>query len=162
MSSAALRELQIAALPAAIGSFAIVYSNIVNMKSMGTIRYADKSKEVHPYKPWTDDSASAEPHFRAFKACQNGTEWTVYCLPALWIYVMYTPSIPVVGTYLSWAGLVLALGFAYYNVEYVKAYTVSAQARIAPFSKRTMFFRFIAYGAMAGMASCTASAMGLF
>lgn len=104
MSVAALRSLATAALPTAIGTIAIVYSNIINMGVMGKIRYADK-KPVHPYKPWEDKGDKSEAHFRAFKACQNGTEWTVYMLPCAWLYGLYTPLIPKIGLYVSWFGV---------------------------------------------------------
>jgi hypothetical protein len=52
-------------LPAAGGSFAIVYSTITGMLAMSKIRYA-KDKFEHPYKPWKDDDAKG---FRAYKVC---------------------------------------------------------------------------------------------
>ena len=115
MTTVALRELATAMLPAALGSIAVVYSNIINIGLMSKIRYADK-QPVHPYKPWDDKGDKADQHFRAFKACQNGTEWTVYMLPCVGLYGLYTPLIPKVGLYVSWFGLVLSIAFAYYNV----------------------------------------------
>ena len=156
-TSDVLRELQIAILPAAIGTIGSVYSNIINMGLMGKIRYADKSKEVHPYKPWEDKSETAQPHFRGFKACQNGTEWTVYVLPVLWLYVLYTPAIPLVGRYLPWTGAGLGLAFGYFNTKYVEGYIVSADARIKQFSRRTLVMRILFYGTLAGLAATGAS-----
>ena len=85
------------------------HRNATHKGIMGKVRYAEKSKEVHPYKPWADKSDSAEPHFRAFKACQNCTEWTVYVLPVLWLYALYVPAIPVVGKFLPWSTSILGL-----------------------------------------------------
>jgi predicted outer membrane lipoprotein len=160
MATAALRDLQKALLPAAVGSIAMVYSNIVNMGVMGKIRYADKSKEVHPYKPWDDKSASAERHFRAFKGCQNGVEWTVYGLPVLWLYVIYTPAIPHVGKLLPWTGAVLACAFAYFNTLYVEGYAESADDRIPPFRRRTMAIRGLLYGTAVGILATLATTSG--
>jgi hypothetical protein len=109
MAASAIRELQAAFLPAAVGTCGIVYSNVKCMLDMGKIRYADKEKQVHPYKPWNDKSDTAEPHFRAFKGCQNVTEWTVYTLPILWLFVLYSPAVPKIGAFLPWAGAGAAL-----------------------------------------------------
>ena len=162
MASAALRELQLAVLPAAIGTIGVVYSNIVAMGIMGKVRYAEKSKEVHPYKPWADKSDSAEPHFRAFKACQNCTEWTVYVLPVLWLYALYVPAIPVVGKFLPWSTSILGLAFGHFNTKYVEGYIVSAEGRLKPFYRRTLVMRCLFYGTLAGLASAGAAAFGLF
>ena len=163
MAASAMRELQLACLPAAIGTIGAVYSNITNMRAMSKVRYAapGSRKEVHPYKPWADDRVDAEPHFRAFKACQNGTEWTVYVVPVLWLYVLYTPAIPYVGTSLSWAGALLGLAFGYFNVKYVEGYTVSADQRLKPFYLRTMTIRALFYGAGAGIVASVAQALGV-
>ena len=161
MATSALRELQMAFMPAAIGTVAVIYSNIVNMGIMGKIRYADK-QPVHPYKPWADQGDKAEPHFRAFKACQNGTEWTVYVVPTIWLYTLYTPAIPVIGKYLPWVGVLLSLGVAYYNIQYVKGYIESADGRMPGFKKRTQFVRGLFYGTIGGIICAVASAFGLF
>jgi len=161
MATSALRDLQKALLPAAVGSLAIVYSNIANMFAMGKIRYAIKDKEVHPYKPWADDSPNAEAHFRAYKAFENGIEWTVLSIPILWFYVIYTPALPHVGKFLPWTGTVLAAVFSYYNQKYLEGYAVSAAERLPPFKTRTMAVKYLLYGACAGMASSLASTCGL-
>ena len=78
---------------------------------MGKIRYAKKDFQ-HPYKPWSDDHNDKEgKHYRGFKACQNCVEWTVYTVPSLWLFVLYTPALevvpkvgPVVAPYLPLAG----------------------------------------------------------
>jgi len=150
-----------ATLPAAVGSLAIVYSNIANIFAMGKIRYAIKDKEVHPYKPWADDSPNAEAHFRAYKAFENGIEWTVLSLPLLWFYVIYTPALPHVGKFLPWTGTVLAAAFSYYNIKYLEGYVASAAERIPPFKTRTTAVKCLLYGACAGMASCLATTTGL-
>ena len=164
MMTSALGELQLAALPAAIGTTAIVYSNIIAMKLMGKVRYDASTKgeqEVHPYKPWADTRSDSEPHFRAFKACQNVTEWTVYSVPTLWLYVLYPPAIPAVGFSLSCCGALLGLGLGLVNVQYVKGYTMSADARIPPFKRRAMMMRVLFYGSIAGMVCSAAGALGL-
>ena len=57
----ALNELQIALLPAAIGTCAIIYSTISGIFVVSKIRYADKDFK-HPFKPWLDShSASMQP-----------------------------------------------------------------------------------------------------
>ena len=163
MPTLVLQEVQLALLPAALGTFAIVYSNIQCMMSMGSIRYAKSEEEkakIHPYKPWDDKSDTAEPHFRAFKACQNVTEWTVYTIPTLFLYVLYVPAVPVLGSFryrgvlaLPWTGLLFALAIAHFNLKYVEGYTTSADARIPAFKRRTWLFRLLAYGSVVGMLS---------
>ena len=145
MASTAIRDLQYALLPAAIGSIAAIYSNISCMGIMGKIRYADKDVQVHPYKPWADKAEKAEPHFRGFKACQNCTEWTVYTVPLIIFATLYAPTIPVAGVYLHWAPAILGCGFGYYNIEYTKGYIHSAEGRIPGFSRRTMCVRGLFY-----------------
>ena len=161
MAGSAMRELQLACLPAAIGTIGVVYSNITNMRLMSKVRYAGPAgRDVHPYKPWADDAVDAEPHFRAFKACQNGVEWTVYAVPVLWLYVLYTPAIPYVGTLLSWAGAALGLAFGYFNVRYVEGYIVSSEQRLKPFYQRTRTIRALFYGAGAGIVASVVQALG--
>ena len=161
MAATAIRELQKAVLPAAIGSVAMLYSNVANMFAMGKIRYATKDKEVHPYKPWEDSAPNAEAHFRAYKAFENGMEWTVLALPMLWLYVIYTPSLPHVGKFLPWTGTLLAAAFGYYNTKYLEGYAQSAEARIPPFKARTTSIKYLFFGASAGMAACLATTCGL-
>lgn len=152
--SPALLELQCALLPAAIGTVQIVWSNFENMFSMNKVRYdTDKTAEIHPYKPWADEREDAEAHLRAFKACQNGAEWSGYALPILWLYVLYTPAVPFVGKLAPWAGAVLATAFARFNVRYVKAYIASAEARVAPFTRRTWAFNCLFMGFVVGAVS---------
>ena len=46
------------------------------------------------------DTDKEGSHYRGFKACQNGVEWTIYTLPCLWLNVLYAPALeimPVVG-----------------------------------------------------------------
>ena len=47
------------------------------------------------------------------------------------------------------------------NVAYVDAYTISAEARIKPFSRRTAAVRALFYGTLAGLAASAASACGI-
>ena len=120
MATAALRELQVAFLPAAIGTVGVIYSNILGWGVMGKVRYVEAGKQVHPYKPWEDKSDTADAHFRAFKACQNGVEWTTFTVPLLFLFNLYTPSIPYIGAYAPLAAAVLGLAFGYYNVQYIE------------------------------------------
>jgi len=161
MTTAALRDLQKAVLPAAVGTLAILYSNVTNMMGMGKVRYATKDKEVHPYKPWADDAPNAEAHFRAYKAFENGMEWTLLAVPTLWIYVIFTPALPHVGKFLPWTGTVLAGVFAFYNVKYLEGYTESAAARLPPFKSRTAALKYLFYGACIGMTASLATTCGL-
>ena len=87
-------------------------SNVLCMYTLNKIRYAERSGPVHPYRPWADTAKNADAHYRAYKACQNVLEWTVYSLPLLWLYVLYTPAIPRIGRALSWFGAVLGLALA--------------------------------------------------
>ena len=145
MATSAIRELQSLLMPAAVGTVAIVYSNIANMMTMGKIRYADKQATVHPYKPWADKGDKAEPHFRAFKACQNGYEWTIYAVPLLCFSALYAPaicSVPVVGKLfdqyrLRWLNAVFGVAFGYFNTTYVSGYIRSADDRMPGFTGRT-------------------------
>ena len=84
-------------------------------------RYAEEGKEVHPYKPWADADTKAEQHYRAYKACQNSVEWTVYMVPCSVLHAIYSPAIPVVGKYAPWCGTAFALLWAAGNTEYVRA-----------------------------------------
>lgn len=92
---------------------------------MGKIRYAKKDFQ-HPYKPWSDDHNDKEgKHYRGFKACQNCVEWTVYTVPSLWLFVLYTPALevvpkvgPVVAPYLPLAGGAAAMVYSYFNVKH--------------------------------------------
>merc|ERR1711918_228796 len=104
-------------------------------------------------KPWADDSEKADQHFRAYKATQNVLEWTVYYLPVITFYNLYSPAIPVVGPYLPWSGAVLSLLYAHANVTYVKGYIKSAEDRMPGFKRRTMVFRALFYVSVAGMAA---------
>jgi hypothetical protein len=90
-NTAQLDALQLVCLPAALGTFAIVYSSITGMMAMSKIRYAKEEKFEHPYQPWKEDDPRG---FRAFKAFGNMLEWTVFSVPCLWLYVLYTPAIP--------------------------------------------------------------------
>jgi hypothetical protein len=161
MATTAIRDLQLALLPAAIGSFATIYSNVQAMMIMGKIRYADKEAKVHPYKPWTDKGDKADAHFRAFKACQNGTEWTVYSVPITILLGLYSPTIPVVGQHLYWAPALLGCGFAYFNGEYVQGYIKSADDRIPGFKGRTLCFRGLAYLLIASLGCALAQKYNL-
>jgi len=162
MTMSAMREMQLAFLPAALGTIPVVYANIQAMGIMGKVRYADRSKEVHPYRPWADEREDAEPHFRAFKACQNVTEWTVYIVPLIWMFVLYTPAIPVIGRYVAWCAAPLGLAIGYYFIKYIEGYIVSAEGRLQPFYKRARCVRLLFYGALAGIIACAASTAGLF
>jgi hypothetical protein len=114
---ASVKEMQHLLLPAAAGTFAIVYSTITGMLAMSKVRYG-KDKFDHPYKPWKD---SDEKGFRAFKAFGNQIEWTVLTVPCLWSYVLYSPAFPYVGKYGPLSGFLLALGYAYFNQAYAPA-----------------------------------------
>ena len=120
LMATAIRELQVAFLPAGLGAVAVIYSNILGWSVMGAVRYSEKGKEVHPYKPWNDKSDQADAHFRSFKATQNGMEWTVLVTPVLFLYHLYASAIPVVGAYLYWSTAVLGVAFGYFNVQYIK------------------------------------------
>lgn len=161
MATTAIRELQMAALPAAVGTVAILYSNVANMFAMGKFRYANKGVEVHPYKPWSDTTPNAEEHFRAYKAFENGMEWTVIAVPALWLYVLYTPAVPHVGKFLPWTGALLAAAFAYYNTKYLEGYAQSVEARLPPFKARTNALMVLFTGALASMAASFLTTIGI-
>lgn len=161
MATTAIRELQMAALPAAVGTVAILYSNLANMFAMGKFRYANKGVEVHPYKPWSDTTPNAEEHFRAYKAFENGMEWTVIAVPALWLYVLYTPAVPHVGKFLPWTGALLAAAFAYYNTKYLEGYAQSVEARLPPFKARTNALMVLFTGALASMAASFLTTIGI-
>ena len=160
MATTAIRELQMAALPAAVGTVAILYSNVANMFAMGKFRYANKGVEVHPYKPWSDTTPNAEEHFRAYKAFENGMEWTVIAVPALWLYVLYTPAVPHVGKFLPWTGALLAAAFAHYNTKYLEGYAQSAEARLPPFKARTQALKVLFIGALASMGASFLTTIG--
>ena len=119
---------------------------------MGKVRYVEKGKQVHPYKPWDDKADNADMHFRAFKACQNGVEWTTFAVPLLFLFNLYTPAVPFIGAYAPWGAALLGLAFGYYNVEYIKGYIKSADDRMPGFKMRTLCFRGIFYGFVAGAA----------
>ena len=135
---------------------------------MGKIRYAKKDFQ-HPYKPWSDDHNDKEgKHYRGFKACQNCVEWTVYTVPSLWLFVLYTPALevvpkvgPVVAPYLPLAGGAAAMVYSYFNVKYVEGYMESAEGRLKPFYARTNAFRFLIYGAFVGIGASLADHTGL-
>ena len=158
---------------------------------MGKIRYAKKDFQ-HPYKPWSDDHNDKEgKHYRGFKACQNCVEWTVYTVPSLWLYVLYTPALevvpkvgPVVAPYLPLAGGAAAMVYSYFNVKhaltlartrhpqcgpsnavrvcrYVEGYMESAEGRLKPFYARTNAFKFLIYGAFVGIGASLADHTGL-
>ena len=82
-------------------------------------------------------------------------------MPVLFIYTLYVPAIPVVGTYMPWTAALLGLAWGHFNVKYVEGYTESADGRMYGFRKRTQVFRLLAYGALAGMAASGATAVGL-
>jgi hypothetical protein len=165
MATSALRELQMACMPAAIGTIAAIYSNIKVMGILGKIRYADKDVEVHPYKPWADKSEMAEAHFRAYKASVNCVEWTGYFVPLLWLYAIYAPALPlppIALTAIHWSGALLGLAFGYQNVKYVEGYTQSASARVGPFRRRTNVVKLALGAACLGLAATGSRALGLF
>lgn len=165
-----LKGLQLSLLPAAIGVSAVVFSNIQCMTVLGELRYSDGQK-VHPYRPWADKAATADPHFRGYKACMNVLEWTVYYVPMLFLYVIYTPALPVVGRVtipgtpdlllLPWCGAVGGLAFANLNVKYVKGYMNSVEGRLKPFYRRTNVFKLTVYLTFAGIAASVADVAGL-
>ena len=167
MATSAIRELQMACLPVAIGSAAAIFSNLVIMKKVGEVRYTDKSVEVHPYKPWTDKSPQADAHFRAFKASTNCTEWTGYFIPLLWLYALYLPAIASLGlpsllaTVLHWSPALLGIGFASCNLKYVDGYIQSAKGRIPGFTRRLNCFLFTFAGLVIGVAVVGARSAGL-
>lgn len=71
--SFALYELQQICLPAAVGTIAIIYSTILGIFKVSSIRYADKDF-AHPYTPWEKAHQDKDgAHYRGFKACQNST-----------------------------------------------------------------------------------------
>jgi hypothetical protein len=149
-------------MPAAIGTISAIYSNIIVMGVLGKVRYADKSIEVHPYKPWADKSEMAEPHFRAYKASVNCVEWTGYFIPLLWLYAIYVPALPlppVAAMALHWSGALLGLAFGYQNVQYVTGYTQSASARLGPFRRRANVIRFALGATCFGLAAAALRAL---
>ena len=153
-------DLQLSLMPAALGTVAIVYSNVLCMYTLNKIRYAERSGPVHPYRPWADTAKNADAHYRAYKACQNVLEWTVYSLPLLWLYVLYTPTIPRIGRALSWFGAVLGLALARFNATYAEAYAESADARVKPFYQRIRIFQILFLGFVAGAGASVARALG--
>ena len=161
MASSALSELQVAFLPAALGAVAVMYSNILGWGVLGKIRYAEKGKQVHPYKPWDDKSDQADAHFRGFKATQNAMEWTVLVTPVIFLYQLYCSAIPVVGAYLYWSAAVLGLAFGYLNVQYIKGYIKSADDRLPPFKMRANVLRIVFFGFLAGAASSALKQYGV-
>mmetsp|Transcript_6670 Transcript_6670/g.21404 ORF Transcript_6670/g.21404 Transcript_6670/m.21404 type:complete len:167 (-) Transcript_6670:136-636(-) len=165
MATSALRELQMACVPAAIGTISAIYSNIMVMGIVGKVRYADKSVQVHPYKPWSDTSEMAEAHFRAYKASINCIEWTGYFVPLLWLYAIYVPALPlppVAVTALHWSGALLGLAFGHQNVKYVEGYTQSASARLGPFRRRANIIRLALGATCLGLAATASRALGVF
>mmetsp|Transcript_68061 Transcript_68061/g.116966 ORF Transcript_68061/g.116966 Transcript_68061/m.116966 type:complete len:83 (+) Transcript_68061:180-428(+) len=78
----------------------------------------------------------------------------------LWIYVIYTPSFPVVGKYMGWSGCALSLFYAYFNAKYTPAYMEAAKNRVGPFSKRTLAFKGIAFGALGGLSFSALQGLG--
>ncbi len=154
-------DLQLSLMPAALGTVAVVYSNVLCMYTLNKIRYAERSGPVHPYRPWADTAKNADAHYRAYKACQNVLEWTVYSLPLLWLYVLYTPAIPRIGRALSWFGAVLGLALARFNAAYAEAYAGSADARVKPFYRRIRIFQVLFLGFVAGAGASAARALGL-
>ena len=106
---------------------------------MGKIRYAKKDFQ-HPYKPWSDDHNDKEgKHYRGFKACQNCVEWTVYTVPSLWLFVLYTPALevvpkvgPVVAPYLPLAGGAAAMVYSYFNVKHELPACTSQPSAVLP------------------------------
>jgi hypothetical protein len=83
-------------------------------------------------------------------------------VPLLWVFVIYTPSFPVVGKYMGWTGGALALIYSYFNSKYTPAYMESAEARLGPFKKRTLAFKGIAFGAFGGVAFSALQSLGFF
>eukprot|EP00729_Bicosta_minor_P000725 gene725-24697_t len=157
----AVQQLQELMMPAALSTVAVVYSNIHVMGYMNKIRYAEEGKEVHPYKPWADADTKAEQHYRAYKACQNSVEWTVYMVPCSVLHAIYSPAIPIVGKYAPWCGTAFALLWAAGNTEYVKGYIVSAKDRLGGFKKRTLALRLTMYTMLLGVACSAAKTQGL-
>jgi hypothetical protein len=74
--------------------------------------------------------------------------------------VIYTPSLPVVGKYMGWTGGALSLFYSISNAQYVPAYMECAQGRLGPFKRRTLAFKGIAFGAVAGMGFSIARELG--
>jgi hypothetical protein len=107
----------------------------------------------HPYKPWTlkEGDEHDESHFRVFKASENVTEWTNYSLPLVWMGVLFGSEIPVVGAFAPWVVCGMGLVMAKKNVDYVKAYSLSAEKRIPDFQARTNMFKGLLAMSVVGM-----------
>jgi hypothetical protein len=151
-----LTALQQLLLPAAASTTFVVLSCVYGMLDVNKVRYNKETgagaKFEHPYKPWLDDHNDKEGrHYRGYKACQNTLEWAIYTIPMIWCWAIYNPSIPVVGKHMGWFLVTKSAGYAYFNFQYVKGYQESSKGRMRPFRARTVLFRVIAFGAMAGI-----------
>ena len=163
-----LSEIQRALLPAAVGTSAIIGSSIQGMMINGKVRYSNKTFS-HPYKPWIEDHNDKEgKHYRGFKACQNCVEWTVYAVPSLWLFTLYSPALsiipklgPVVAPWLPLIGGCASLVYSHFNMKYVEGYMESTEGRLKPFKYRTMMLKLLLYGSFLGISASRLENSGL-
>lgn len=88
-------------------------------------------------------------------------------MPCLWLFTLYAPALsivptvgPIVAPHLPAAGGVAALAYSLFNKQYVEGYMESAEGRLAPFYRRTHCFKFLIYGAIAGIIASAVQASG--
>lgn len=163
-ASSVASELQTLLLPAAVATIAVVLSCVQGMLHVNTVRYAKDgagSGFEHPYKPWLDSHNDSEGrHYRGYKASQNTLEWALYVLPMIWLWAIYNPALPWVGEFTGAILVALSFLYSFFNYQYVAAYMESSKGRMQPFRRRTMCFRFIAFGAMGGVAYAVRGSSG--
>ena len=82
--------------------------------------------------------------------------------------MLYAPALeavpvlgPAVAPWLPLAAGGAALAYAWYNVQYVQGYMSSAEGRLGPFKARTACFKFLIFGAFAGIGTSLAAHTGL-
>jgi len=110
----------------------------------------------HPYKPWQsvakEHAEGAEAAYRAFRAYENSKEWAVLTIPSLWIFSVYASALPFVSpTVGAVTTASLAAVYCVGDKLYASGYGESAEGRMKGFKIRTLAFRGIAYGAIAGV-----------
>lgn len=76
----------------------------------------------------------------------------MYTVPAVWLFHVFSPSIPFIGIYLPWVGCAVGILYSHFNMQYVKAYSTDAAQRIGPFHRRTNCFKFLMFGAIFAIA----------
>eukprot|EP01094_Clydonella_sp_ATCC50884_P016305 TRINITY_DN27091_c0_g1_i1.p3 TRINITY_DN27091_c0_g1~~TRINITY_DN27091_c0_g1_i1.p3 ORF type:complete len:168 (+),score=73.04 TRINITY_DN27091_c0_g1_i1:63-566(+) len=165
----ALTEAQALFLPVSLGTIAMIFSYVWSIFVMNKPRYALKEFK-HPYAPW--QAGQDDPQvYRGWKASENQREWLAITIPFAWIFALYAPTLdcltafiplplPALGSVVvEWSILAASLVWAHANLEYMKGYMESTEARVPPFHLRTNAFKFIAFGAII---SCLAALVRLF